>query len=165
MAYELKGVQNKMVAVERASTTVANTTVETRLTAAVYTIGSDQIQQGKVIRVRAWGRFGITATPTMILRVDIGGVDVVISPTITAAAGNGAWDFEAIIVCRTATATGTLFTHSITHGLSASRQISAPAATVAIDTTVNRDLDITAQWGAASALNTITCDGATIEIL
>lgn len=166
MAYELKGVQNKMVAVERASTTVENSTAELRITPAVYTIGSDQMQAGKVIRVRAWGRYSNTGTPTLIFRVLIGGVVVVLSPTITsiAAAASG-WEFVAEVICRTAGATGTLWSHSVVQGISAGRVISAPTATVAIDTTVNRDLDITAQHGAANAANILICDGATIEIL
>src|ERR1051326_2351080 len=87
-------------------TAVANTTTETILFPNV-TIPANYLQDGRCLRLRAFGAYGTTATPTLTFSLRWGGVSgTVISKstavTLTSAVGGGAsmtapWCFEALI--------------------------------------------------------------------
>lgn len=127
-----------------------------------------QLQQGTTLKVRAWGVASNTGTPTLILGIYYGlvaGVALAVSTakTTTTAMTNWVWRlaYDARI-----TSTGTAgaimgyglwrLPTSLTAWTDFNLPETAPAS-VAIDTTVNKQLSIGATWSASSASNTITC--------
>src|SRR3972149_5265859 len=93
-------------------TAVANTTTETIIFPNV-TIPANYMQDGRVLRLRAFGKLSTTATPTITFAIRWGGVAgtlLATSEAITCASGaaNTAWSLEALIQTRTNGSTGTL---------------------------------------------------------
>ncbi len=158
-------------------TAIANSTTETIVFPNV-TIPANYMQDGRILRCRAFGRHSTTGTPTLTFRLRWGGV----SGTVLAASGAlttgsavtaGMWGLEAVIQTRSNGATGTVFTIGMVevgddaastvgsatnqHGADflGSAGVATPAA-VTVDLTADTALSITAQWSAASASNTLT---------
>ena len=157
-------------------TAVANTTTET-IIFPNFTIPANYMQDGRALRVNAYGRFSTTATPTVRFRIRWGGVagttlwdsGTMTTATVTAAL----WGVEALIHTRANGATGSLFvigsanvgsaaapsvgsaTGAPAFGLYGSAGDDTPAA-VTVDLTADTALSITALWSAASASNTLT---------
>jgi hypothetical protein len=176
-----------------AGTAVANTTTETILFPNV-TIPANYLQDGRCLRLRAFGAHGTTGTPTIIFSLRWGGVaGTVISKsttvTTTSGVGGGAsmtapWSFEAIIQTRSNGSSGTLMTNGevilytstaatagtvTNYGLpiplcSGSTGGTTPVA-VTCDLTADTALSLTVTWGTANAANSIRGDTYTIEAL
>lgn len=101
-------------------TAVANTTTETILFPNV-TIPANYMQDGRCLRLRAWGVYGTTATPSCVISLRWGGVaGGIISKTganvLTSGVGGGAsmtanWNMEAYIQTRSNGSSGTLMTN------------------------------------------------------
>lgn len=134
------------------------------------TIPANYMQDGRVLRIRAYGKLSTTGTPTITFAIRWGGVGgtlLATSEAITTASGsaNVAWALEAYIQTRSNGATGTLLViGTVTVNLTASTQTTgvfgvsgfdAPAA-VTVDLTADTALSLTADWSAASASNTLT---------
>ena len=150
-------------------TAVANTTTETIIFPNV-TLPANYMADGRVLRLRAFGKLSTTGTPTIILAIRWGGVAGTLLATteaITCASGaaNTAWALEAIIQTRSNGATGSLFVmgeiqvnltaSTVTAGAFGVSGFDAPAAVTA-DLTTDKALSLTADWSAASASNTLT---------
>jgi len=150
-------------------TAVANTTTETIIFPDV-TIPANYMNDGRVLRLRAFGKLSTTVTPTIIFAIRWGGVAGTLLATteaITCASGavNTAWSIEALIQTRVNGSAGSLFVMGDAMvNLTASTQTSgvfgvsgfdAPAAVTA-DLSTDKALSITADWSAASASNTLT---------
>lgn len=157
-------------------TAVANTTTETIVFPNI-TIPANYMQDGRILRLTAYGRLSTTGTPTIRFRVRWGGVSGTLlwdSGTITTATVTAAlWKTELLIQTRTNGATGTLFaigdqvigsaaaptvgsaTGAPAFGIYGSAGDDTPAA-VTVDLTADTALSITTTWSAASASNTET---------
>lgn len=157
-------------------TAVANTTTETIVFPNV-TIPASYMQDGRVLRINAAGRYSTTATPTIRLRLRWGGVAGTViwdSGTITTATVTAAlWQVRIMVQTRSNGATGTLFaigeasigsaaaptvgsaTGAMADGIFGSAGDDTPAA-VTVDLTADTALSLTATWSAASASNTAT---------
>lgn len=163
--------------------TVANTATETILFPNI-TIPANYMQDGRVFRLRIWGAYGTTATPTLAFTLRWGGVSGTIlaksaAVTTTSSVGGGAsmtapFDLEIYIQTRSNGSTGTLMSngHAIlftstagtagtvtNYGMplpisSGSTGGTTPVA-VAVDLTADTALSITAAWGTANAANSI----------
>ncbi len=158
-------------------TAIANSTTETIIFPNI-TIPANYMQDGRILRVKAFGRHSTTTTPTLTFRLRWGGV----SGTVLAASGAmttgttvtaAMWSVEALIQTRSNGSTGTLFTvgrailgedaastvGSATNAAAGdflgSAGVATPAA-VTVDLTADTALSITATWSAASASNTLT---------
>lgn len=172
---------------------VANTTTETILFPNV-TIPANYLQDGRCLRLRAFGAYGTTSTPTLIFSLRWGGVaGTVISKstaaTLTSGVGGGAsmtapWSFEAVIQVRSNGSAGTVMANgesimytataatagTVTHyGMamplaSGSTGGTTPVA-VTVDLTADTALSFTAIWGTANAANSIQGLNYTIESL
>lgn len=157
-------------------TAVANTTTETILFPN-FTMPANYMQDGRVVRMRAFGKLSTTGTPTITFAIRWGGVSGTLLATteaITCASGaaNTNWSLEAYIQTRSNGSSGSLFVMGdVTVNLTASTNTSgvfgvsgfdAPAA-VTVDLTADTALSITADWSAASASNTITGHMYTLE--
>lgn len=164
-------------------TAVANTTTETILIPNV-TIPANYLQDGRAIRVTAFGSYGTTATPTLTFALRWGGVaGTVIAKTAalttTSGTGGGAsmtapWTMHAIIQTRSNGSSGTLMTSGelifynsaaptsgtvTNYGLplalvSGSTGGTTPA-TATVDLTADTALSFTATWGTANSANSI----------
>lgn len=159
-------------------TAVANTTTEAIIFPNV-TIPANYMNDGRTLRLRAFGKLSTTGTPTMTFAIRWGGVSGTIlanTEAITCASGaaNTAWSIEAYIQTRTNGSTGTLLViGDVVVNLTASTNTSgtfgvsgfdAPAA-VTVDLTADTALSLTADWSAASASNSLTGMLYTIEAL
>lgn len=162
-------------------TAVANTTTETAVHPS-FVIPANYMQDGRTIRIRAFGKLSVTGTPTIIFALRWGTATGTLLAT-TEAITNGSgltsvcWSIEMYVQVRTNGATGTVFAMGDCRvqtnasgdptakvnvfGVSGS---DAPATATA-DLTVDTALALTAKWSAASASNTLTCHLFTVEAL
>lgn len=145
--------------------TVANTVTETVLSS--ITIPAGYSTPGTMVRLVGWGLVSNTGgPPTLQLRSRLGGVagtllgDTTTSPA-TIAVTSIPWRVEVEIVCITDGASSTWQTFMTFNGLVYSSTVPAryfnPATSGSIDSTVAKDLVITAQWGTTASGNTISC--------
>ena len=160
-------------------TAVANSTTETVIFPNV-TIPGNFLQDGRTIRLRMFGKYSTTGTPTMTFKVRWGGVTgtvIVTTAAVTAPSTvtNALFDLELLITTRSNGSTGTVMAngevtlHTGTAGsptdaaLTAGGQ-TAPAA-VTLDLTADTALSVSVTWGTASASNTLTGVNYIIEAL
>lgn len=159
------------------ATAVANTTTETVLFPNV-TLPSGYMQDGRVLRLTAFGKYSTTGTPTMIFGLRWGGVAGTLlckSAAVTTPSGvtNCGWQVEILIQTRSNGATGTIMANgtlevfagvaptvaSATGGAATTPMMNGgtitPAA-VTVDLTADTALALTLTWSAASASNTAT---------
>jgi len=164
-------------------TAIANSTTETILFPNV-TIPANYMQDGRCLRLRAFGSYGTTATPTLIFSVRWGGVAGTVlakqaANVTTSGVGGGAsmtamWDLEVLIQTRSNGSSGTLMTNGtstlytstlLTAGTVTNYGQTAPIASgstggttpvaVTVDLTADTALSLTATWGTANAANSI----------
>jgi hypothetical protein len=161
-----------------AGAALANSTTITDISPAPqFTLPANFLQVGSWLRFKAFGVISTTGTPTMVLSIYYGGVagtSLAASGAITQGSGvtNVPWRLELDTVIRTtgssgtAMSSGTLKFGSSVSALTDETPIPNTAlATVTVDTTAAKVLSVGATWSAASASNTITCHGFTIESL
>lgn len=148
---------------------IHTTTTETIIFPNV-TIPANLMQDGRCLRLRAFGKLSTTGTPTITFALRWGGVSGTLLATteaITTASGaaNTAWSTEIFIQTRSNGATGSLLVMGVaTVNLTASTSTAgvfgvsgfdAPAP-VTVDLTADTALSLTADWSASSASNTLT---------
>lgn len=165
------------------ATAIANSTTETVLFPNI-TIPANYLQDGRALRIRAFGSYGTTATPTLIFTIRWGGVaGTVISKsstvTTTSGVGGGAsmtalWELEAIVQTRSNGSAGTLMTNgtatlftstAATAGTVTNYGMPLPLASGStggttpvvgtVDLTADTALSLTATWGTANSANSI----------
>ena len=174
-------------------TAIATSTTETILFPNV-TVPANFLQDGRCLRLHAFGAYGTTATPTLTFTVRWGGVaGTVIAKTAAAtqqsAIGGGAsmtamWDIEVFIQTRSNGSTGTLMTNGIATMYQSAAVTAATATTwgmsypivsgstggttpvaVTADLTADTALSLTATWGTSNAANSIQGLTYTVEAL
>ena len=101
-------------------TAVANTTTETILIPNV-TIPANYLQDGRMLRIHAFGAYGTTATPTITFSVRWGGVSGTVlskstAATLTSGVGGGAsmtapWEALILLQVRSNGSSGTAMTN------------------------------------------------------
>lgn len=142
--------------------TVANTTSETAF-ASNFTIPANSLAVGQVIRVKA---FGVYSTDTIsagniTLRVKFGSTTLCATAALTNVVSltNQGWTLDALLIVDTTGATGTVeaqgmafLTTAINTAMNAGM---TNTSTVVVDTTANQTVQISVQWSAASANNSI----------
>lgn len=157
--------------------TVANTTNETSL--LTVTLPANFLKVGTSIRLTASGVAGTTSSaPTWTFRVRIGSVGSVltgnivtsIAPTPAISQTAKGWQVDALITLRTTGSSGTIIGNGVcANELSATapndNKLSATTGTVVVDTTQQRDLALTVQWGTANAANTITAHNVAYDVV
>lgn len=150
-------------------TAIHTTTTETIIFPDV-TFPANYMQDGRLVRLRAFGKLSTTATPTITFAIrwgGVGGTVLATSEAITTASGaaNTAWSIEAYLQTRSNGATGSvivmgdvrvnLTASTSTVGVFGVSGFDAPAA-VTVDLTAATALSLTADWSANSASNTLT---------
>jgi len=145
------------VAVED-STAIASTTTETPFDNIGLVLKADTLGVSTTYRYSAWGSVGSTATPNITLDLDFEGVDLA-TATFTAITSPD-WVVDGLITVRGSG--GSAPTRGYLHGdVGTISGIGTTDATV--DTSVENEVHLTAEWSAADALNTITCKGFVFE--
>lgn len=159
-------------------TPVANTTTETALFPA-FSIPPNFLQDGRVLRMSAYGKLSTTGTPTITFAIRLGGaLGTLLATTEALTMGSGVanvnWAVEALLTVRSNGAGGTVivsgkaFVHTaagtVLMNVIGVSGYDAPAA-VAVDLTIEQDLVITADWSAASSSNTATGVQKIVEAL
>lgn len=177
-----------------ASGTAVNTTVTETILFPNVTVPANFLQDGRCLRLRAFGAYGTTATPTLIFSIRWGGVSGTVlaksgTVTTTSGVGGGAsmtapWSLEAVIQVRSNGSTGTLMTNGeailytstagtagtvTNYGMpmpiaSGSTGGTTPVAVTA-DLTADTALALTVTWGTSNAANNIQGLNYTIEAL
>lgn len=158
------------------ATAIATSTTETILVPDVVLPARYLMATGRTLRANIWGRYGTTATPTMTVRVRVGGVAGVVvmaSAAYTMASGVTTVPFwiHTQTTVRTEGSSGTIFGMGIMLFSTAAPNTqapqflpsTAPAVSSAIDFTAQQNYSITAQWGTSSASNTIQAHMYTLE--
>lgn len=174
-------------------TAIASSTTETILFPNTV-IPANFMQDGRVLRLKAYGGYGTTGTPTIIFTLRWGGVAGTVmakssTVTLTSGVGGGAsmtalWEIELIIQVRSNGSTGTvmangkavMFTSTAgtagtvtNYGMplpivSGSTGGTTPAVST-LDLTADTALSLTALWGTNNAANSIQGHNLIIEAL
>ncbi|MBL7942761.1 MAG: hypothetical protein JNM00_08350 [Flavobacteriales bacterium] len=157
---------------QTADGTVQNTTSETTLFGTgegSLTIPADFFKVGRTLKVTMMGIITNTGSPTIRLRVKLGGSTIIDTTAVTMGTITGTQFFiaEFLITCRTAGSSGTVIGQGMfNYWASTSSQRTATGAssgTVTVNTTGTLALDVTVQWGTASASNRISSHNAIVE--
>lgn len=159
-------------------TAVANTTTETAVHQA-FILPAHFMQDGRTIRIRAFGKLSTTGTPTITFALRWGtaaGTLLATTEALTMGSGvtNVNWSIEIYAHVRTNGATGTILaigdcdvhtaSGTVLHNVFGVSGFDAPAA-VTVNFTADTNLALTAGWSAASASNTLTCVHFSCEAL
>jgi hypothetical protein len=165
-------------------TAIANSAVEAILFPNI-TISANYLQDGRVFRLRLFGGYGTTATPTLTFRLRWGGVSGTVlaaSGAITTGSGVGGgasmtalWTIELLMQVRSNGSSGTIMANGelalYTTGTAAGSAYPIVAGStggttpvaVTVDLTADTALSITATWSAGSASNSIQGHQYTLE--
>lgn len=144
------------------STAIANTTTETNFSNSTATINAGDMGQEAVYRITAWGTYGTTATPTVQFRVK-NGANIVQGGNLTMKTGatGQIWHVDATMVIKATGSSGTIesrIASGADNGIINQRQ-----GTQTINTGSSQTFNLSVQWSAANASNTITCLGYVFE--
>lgn len=159
---------------EAPASTVANTNTETSFLLngiGTLTLPANFFVVGKIVKIRIGGVFSTTGTPTLRIRIKIGGTTIYDSGNITTSAtvSSVPWLVEFETICRTTGATGTLKSQARYTDLSnpgnGQIKFTSITGTTTLDMTGTLAIDATAQWSAASASNTITNHISYVQVL
>jgi hypothetical protein len=148
---------------------VVNTTDETTILGAgrgSKTISANTLDVGTVIRLTLSGYLSTTGTPTLDVDVDIGGTELASTGAITmATVSDVGWRLEIEITCRDTGASGNVVASGMFEYDDDYQYDLVDASETSVDTTGDLLIDVTVQWGAAAAGNTITCQIAPFELI
>lgn len=159
---------------QTASVTVGNSTTETSLFGAgqgSLTLPINTLNTGKRVRWTLMGTISDTGTPTLNMRIKVGGSTIASTGAVALAGtvSNRAWRLTFEMTCRSVGASGTVIGQGsfwYDDSTNAGTTIGiAMTATATVDTTAQLTLDASAQWGTLSASNTLTCTNANVEVL
>jgi hypothetical protein len=139
-------------------------------------VPANYMYENQRFRVKGYGIYSSTSTPTLTLGVYYGGVaGTALAVTAANAVASGAasypWRLELDIYIRTVGSTGTVWVNGwakVGSSLTAYTEYALPSSQtqpISINTTTANALTIGAQWGTSSSSNTITCEDAYIEAI
>lgn len=159
-------------------TAIANSITETAIFSAPTISTNDINQEGRMYRLKAWGKYSTTSAPTLKFGLRWGsaaGTLMCKSDAIVTASGitNALWEVDILFTVRTTGATGTIMalgTATVGSGIAPTVGSATGAAAVGlmciaggitpaaatVDLTANTALTLTALWGTQSASNTLT---------
>lgn len=161
------------------ATAVANTTTTTVVFSDV-TVPANYMQDGRLLRYRAFGKLSTTATPTIKMGVYWGGTGgTLLAETELITNGSGVsnvnWSVELYIQTRSNGSSGSLIVFgefklhtsstAVSQNVFSISGYDAPAVVSSLDLTVAKALSLAATWSAASASNTLTGMLRSIESL
>jgi hypothetical protein len=157
-----------------AGTALTNSTAETIISQSPdISFNPNELYQGKMLRVTAYGEFTTPASPnTMQLRLrygGTGGVALLDTTAVTpiASASHAPFSVEALITVRSEGSSGTAMAMGRALGLTAVNSVAVLPASVGaaatIDTTTAKSITLTGQWGAAASTYSVTVHEFLVE--
>lgn len=151
---------------------IASTAAEVLFVTGV-TIPANTLRVGSVIKVRAYGEAGITASPTLTIRVRVNGTagpKILEASKVLGAACD--WLVESLVTIRSITAAGTFvatgsafFDESPISGTHMVLSTGSASYVQAIDTTAANVISVTGQWSASSPSNAARMISWTVEVI
>lgn len=159
---------------QTASATIANSVAEITLVGTGVgstTLPANFLLAGKTIMVMMYGTIASILTPTLRVKVKLGSTVIIdtTAATLATITGTNLFTTSGMIACRTTGATGTVFGQGMQlyyTGVTGLAGIASPNTTTStIDTTTSQVLDVTVQWGTASASNTITSTNLSVFVM
>jgi len=158
---------------QTASVTVGNTVTETSLFGAgqgSLTLPINALTTSKRVRWTLMGVITDTGTPTLNIRIKVGGATIASTGAVALVGTvvNRAFRIQFELTCRSIGASGTVigqgsFWYDNSTNLGTTEGI-AMTATATVDTTAQLTLDASAQWGTADPADTLTVTNATVEV-
>jgi len=150
--------------------TVANSTTETTVIGTgegSLTFQKNSMAVGKTYKVTVKGFYSNTGTPTLTAKVKAGSTVLLSSGAITTTTGasNRGFSLDAILTVYSLGASGTIQGQGEVVELGSAHTAMVATSAVTVDTTANQALNVTVQWGTASASNTITITNVVVEEL
>jgi hypothetical protein len=157
---------------------VVNTTTETSLftgatgsPGSTLTIEAGSVTPGAVYRIYLDLAYTTTGTPTLRIKIKLGGTAIGDSTAFNAPTGtaNGRAFIDGYIFIDSVGATGSTRVEMLGNMMPASGGTATPLffvgslGTITIDFTVNQIIDVTAQWGTASASNVMVLIHSSIQ--
>jgi hypothetical protein len=151
------------------SAAITNSTLLTAFSKS-YSIPAGMLNSaGTVVRIGIGGTFAVTGTPVIVIYVTLGGSAFVWTAFTATSAASGRWTAEVEAIVRTTGATGTVqpgqTNISLFNSSSPGGAAEFSASPLTLNLTAANSVGALAQWGTASASNTISMDSMTIEIL
>lgn len=157
------------VAVGAGAALVSSTTLTDASPAPQITIAANSLFLGQRLRVKGYGIFSNTGTPTLLLGIYYGGVAgtaLATTGAVTTTTGATNWPFDIELDIRVASvgATGSVWCNgkvNLGTSLTAMTPLWLPSSQtqpITIDTTSAKALTLGAQWGTNSASNTLTVE-------
>lgn len=166
---------SSVVFAQTATRTIVNTTTETSLFSTgigTLTIPANTFTVGKSLRISIKGVFYSNAGfPNITMKVKLAGTTILNTGpcgVTSGAVSNLAFTFESLLTCRVTGGSGTIAGNMDSFyatGTNSDTAYGSGGLAVGIDTTSALVLDVTFQWGTASATNTISTYVATVEII
>jgi len=156
---------------QTATGTAANTVSETTITSTgvgTLTLPTDFLLAGKTIKITGHGIHSASGSPSITIKVKLGSTVVLTTGSVaTGNTTNEEWEIAALITCRTAGSSGTVFAQGCyIENASTPRSFGmANTSATTINTTTSQALTITAQWTAANVANTISLTNLVVEVL
>jgi len=153
-----------------AAVTVGNSTTETSLWGGAKTIAANRITAaGQNIHIKAQGYFSGLNAAALTIRLKIGATVFTLAESLPSAITNSQFRIEGDLTFSAVGASGAVWGYVILHYAATTGRIQPYVipvmlsnASTAWDTTAAKTLDITWQWTAASASNTVTSQPAPI---
>ena len=168
---DLKQFDTRSLFIQTATGTIANSTVETSISSTgigTLVLPANFFVIGKTLRIIARGFHSSAASPNITIKIKFGST-VMLTTGAVASANDTNAGFEILgnITCRTTGVSGTVFSQGSYQEMGATPKVfqMVNTATTTISTTSSQTITITAQWGTASASNTISLTNLTIEVL
>lgn len=174
MAYvNPQGLVNTLVGSQgglTSTTTVANTATETLLQG--LSLPANDAVAGAVYRLRGWGVYSWTSTPTIQFTARLGGAAGTLLAqmpafTLGTAQTNAPFEYEVIANFLSATTAQTLLSMSLTSATASDAAsppfVATPTAAVTVSLSTAKVLQLDVTWGTAAAGNTITLLGGYTE--
>lgn len=130
-------------------------------------IPANSIQNGQSYRIKAWGQYAATVTNAVTFRVRFGTANSIADGIITSVVSTTAgittvgFEFEAVVTFRSLGGAGSAIGYAKETGLPAAAFAISNTAAVAVNTTANNFLSLTA--GPAATTSNVTFQGCTIE--
>lgn len=120
---------------------------------------------GQALLQSAWSATSVFNPATLNLRFKMGAVVLLASGNVAipSSGSNVPWEIEGMFIVRTVAGISAALMATGKYNNGQTSGLLANAATVAVDPTAAADLQVSAQWGTASASNTITVQNLTIE--
>jgi hypothetical protein len=156
---------------QTATGTIANSVTETAISSTgvgTLTLPANFFVAGKTLKITGLGIHSSAANPTIRIKIKFGSTIMLDTTAVgTKNSTDEGFQVTGVITCRTTGVSGTVFSQGFyNEGASGTGNFDMKnTAATTIDTTASQAMTITAEWGTASASNTISLTNLVVEVL